>query len=99
MKGKATLTLSEAATGKVVQRVEESNMVTNAISRLFNPPQEALIDTNWLEQMAAMLPMWKNILGGIILLGNTLEESKDNGGRRLQRSKCYERVAEYQRKL
>ncbi len=78
MKGKATLTLSEAATGKVVQRVEESNMVTNAISRLFNPPQEALIDTNWLEQMAAMLPMWKNILGGIILLGNTLEESKDN---------------------
>lgn len=47
MKGKATLTLSDAATGKVVQRVEESNMVTDAISRLFNPPHEALIDTNW----------------------------------------------------
>ncbi len=78
MKGKATLTLSDAATGKVVQRVEESNMVTDAISRLFNPPHEALIDTNWPGQMPAMLPMWKNILGGIILLGNTLEESRDN---------------------
>lgn len=78
MKGKATLTLSDAATGEVVRRVEESNMVTNAISRLFNPPQEALIDTNWPGQMAAMLPMWKNVLGGIILLGNTLEESKEN---------------------
>ncbi|MDE7192890.1 MAG: hypothetical protein K2O14_02865 [Oscillospiraceae bacterium] len=78
MKGKATLTLCDAATGKVVKRLEESNMVTNAISRLFNPPQEAIIDTNWSGQIKAMLPMWKNVLGGIILLGNTLEESKDN---------------------
>ncbi|MDE6030680.1 MAG: hypothetical protein K2G32_03570 [Oscillospiraceae bacterium] len=78
MKGKATLILSDAATGKVVQRLEESNMVTDAISRLFNPPQDALIDTNWSGQVAAMLPMWKNVLGGIILLGNTLEERKDN---------------------
>lgn len=78
MKGKATLILSDAATGKVVQRMEESNMVTDAISRLFNPPPDALIDTNWSRQAAAMLPMWKNVLGGIILLGNTLEERKDN---------------------
>lgn len=78
MKGKATIILKDAATGKVVQRIEESNMVTDAISRLFTPPQDALLDTNWSGQIAAMLPMWKNVLGGIILLGNTLEESRDN---------------------
>ena len=78
MKGKATITLTDAATGKVVQRLEESNLVTDAISRLFNPPQEVIVNTNWSGQMKAMLPMWKNVLGGIILLGNTLEERKDN---------------------
>lgn len=78
MKGKATLTLREAATGKIVRQLEESNMVTDAINRLFNPPQDAMLDTNWSGQVAEMLPMWKNVLGGIILLGNTLEEKKDN---------------------
>lgn len=78
MKGKATLTLREAATGRIVRQLEESNMVTDAISRLFNPPQEAILDSNWSGQVAEMLPMWKNVLGGIILLGNTLEERKDN---------------------
>ncbi len=78
MKGKATLTLCDAATGTVVQSAEQNVIVTDAVSRLFNPPWETLADTNRYEQMDAMLPMWKNILGGVILLGNTLEESKDN---------------------
>lgn len=76
MRGKATLTLCDAKTGKVVKRMEESNMVTNALNIIFNPPKLAM--KNITMAFTEMLPMWKNLLGGIILLGNNLEESKDN---------------------
>lgn len=79
MKGKATITLSDAKTGKVIQQAEEHNLVTNALRNVFNPPHYALLhgfDYSLLFKYG--LPMWNELLGGIMLLGNTEEENADN---------------------
>ena len=79
MKGKARLTLCDAKSGRVISQTEECNMVTNAINRLFAPPRQGMFG-QW--DMAAMLggylPMYKNLLGGIMLLGNAVKEDADD---------------------
>ncbi|MBQ4165304.1 MAG: hypothetical protein IJD85_03180 [Oscillospiraceae bacterium] len=79
MKGKATITLSDAKTGKIIQQMEEHNLVTNALNNIFNPPQYALLHGfNYSNLFQHGLPMWNKLLGGIMLLGNNEEESVDN---------------------
>lgn len=79
MKGKATFILKEAATGRVVREFTEHNLVTDAVSRILNPPRNAMMgDFLWDSFINAALPLYKNIIGGIMLLGNTLPERKDN---------------------
>lgn len=79
MKGKATIILSDAKTGKVIQQVEEHNLFTNAMRNIFNPPHSALVHSfNYSTLFAAGLPMWKYLLGGVVLLGNTEAEIADN---------------------
>lgn len=79
MKGKAVITLCDAGTGREVKRIEQSNMFTNALSRLFKPPKSAML-YNWdfNSTLRGYLPLWKNILGGVMLLGNNVAEDADN---------------------
>lgn len=79
MKGKATIILFDAKTGKVVKRIEEHNLVTNALNNIFNPPHSALVHGfNYSSLFSSGLPMWKDLIGGVVLLGNTETESADN---------------------
>lgn len=79
MKGKATITLTDAKTGKVISCSEEHNLVTNALTNIFNPCQYATLHSfNYSSLFAGGLPMWKNLLSGVMLLGNNVEEDPDN---------------------
>ncbi len=79
MKGKAIITLSEAKTGRIIQQMEEHNLVTNALNNIFNPPHYALLHGyNYSNLFKYGLPMWNELLGGVMLLGNNEEESADN---------------------
>lgn len=79
MKGKATFTLAKAKTGEIVREFTEENLVTNAIKNILNPPQHAIVKNfSWSDFIKASMPIYKNLCGGIMLLGNTLEEDKDN---------------------
>lgn len=79
MTGKAIITLCDAESGRVISRTEEKNLVTNAVKSLFSPPQQAMF-SGWAmsELLQGCLPMYKNILGGIMLLGDTVEENEEN---------------------
>lgn len=79
MEGKATFTLTEAKTGKVVRQVTEHNMVTDAVKRILNPPAYTLMNKfSYSEFLKNVLPMYNQLFGGIMLLGNELEERADN---------------------
>ena len=79
MKGKATFTLKEAATGRVVREFTEHNIVTDAAANIFALPRNAIMGNYIMADfIESALPLYKNIFGGIMLLGNTLEEKKDN---------------------
>ena len=43
MEGKATLTLTDAKSGRVVKKVTEHNLVTDAVKRILNPPVYAML--------------------------------------------------------
>ncbi len=79
MKGKATITLTDAKTGKIISQTEEHNIVTNALANIFSPCQYATMHKfNYSELFSGGLPMWKNLLSGVMLLGNNVEEDPDN---------------------
>ena len=79
MKGTATFTLANAATGRIVRQFAEHNLVTDAAKRLLSPPGCATLNRfSWSDHLAAAFPLYKNYFGGIILLGNTLTEKADN---------------------
>lgn len=79
MEGKATFTLARADSGRVIRQFTEHNLVTDAIRRLLSPPAYALFKQfSWSDFMRTSLPIYKNLCGGIMLLGNTLEERTDN---------------------
>ena len=79
MEGKATFTLTEARTGRTVKQLTEHNMITDAAQRILNPPLYAIMNKfNYSDFIQGILPLSQSVFGGIILLGNTLEESKSN---------------------
>ncbi len=79
MTGKATIILADAKTGEELYRTEEHNLVTNALTNIFNPPHAALLHSfDYSKLFSDGLPMWKNLLGGVMLLGNSEAESADN---------------------
>lgn len=79
MKGKATFILADAKTGEVISRTEEHNLVTNAVENIFNLPHYMqLHGFNNSKLFTTGLPLWNDLMGGIMLLGNTVEESADN---------------------
>ncbi len=79
MKGTATITLTDAKTGETVSRTVEHNLVTNALKNIFNPCHYgAAHNFSYSDFLAGGLPMWKNLLSGVMLLGNNIEENPDS---------------------
>ena len=79
MKGKATIILSDAKTGEIIRRAEEKNLVTNAITNIFNLPHYMqLHEFDHKQLFVKGLPLWKDLMGGIMLLGNNVAEDPDN---------------------
>ena len=77
MNGKATLILTDKDTGKIVRQAEEHNMVTNALSSILNVPALALLNLPTVNFYGKLLPLWQNLMSGVVLLGNTMEENAD----------------------
>ena len=79
MEGKATFTLTEAKTGRTVKQFTEKNLITDAVQRILDPPDYTLLyNYNYINFLKNMLPLSQTLFGGIILMGNTLEERADN---------------------
>lgn len=79
MKGTATITLTDAKTGEILSRTVEHNMVTNALTNIFNPVNYSLLhEFDYSALFREGLPVWKQVIAGVMLLGNTVEEDADN---------------------
>lgn len=79
MEGKATFTLTDAASGKIIRQFTEHNLVTDAVKRILNPPGNTLMyKFNYSDYIQHMLPLSQTLFGGIMLLGNNMEERADN---------------------
>lgn len=79
LKGKSTIQLFDSATGKKVHEQEDSNLVTNALNNIINANYNitsAGSNLNWRIWQAAT-PIYKKLLGGILLFDSTLAEDKD----------------------
>lgn len=79
MEGKATFTLADAATGKTVKRLCEHNLVTDAVKKILAPPLYALmLKYSISDFLKSVMPISEKLFGGIMLLGNNLDESASN---------------------
>lgn len=79
MQGKTTFILTDKDTGRVVEKREEHNMVTNAIRDIFAMPRAGMISSSSFSKgIAQYLPMYKHLLHGLILFGENIPESKDD---------------------
>lgn len=79
MKGKASIILTDADSGRIVRRLEEKNIITNAVENVFNLPLEYRINSiNHSAVFTSALPVWNTLMGGILLLGNNVTEDADN---------------------
>ena len=79
MEGKATFTLTEAKTGRTVKQFTEHNMITDAVKRILDPPDHTVLyNFDYCASLKKMMPISQTLFGGIILLGNNMEESAGN---------------------
>ena len=80
LKGKTTIELTDVHTGEKETVVEE-NMITNALSHIFNDNIEGMlwyVNTYGQIWKDVMIPICPNTLGGILLFSNELEEDAEN---------------------
>lgn len=81
LKGKTVIELTDVNTGQK-EIYEETNMVTEAIADVLNTNIRGMLydntSFNGSNGEAWMLPIKKNIMGGILLYQNELEEREDN---------------------
>ncbi len=75
MHGKATLILTDKDTGRVVEQIEEHNMVTNALNSIFNIPPYITYDTGSKYLFNGFLPMYENVLKGLVLFSENIPEN------------------------
>ena len=78
MHGKATLILTDKDTGRVVKQVEEHNMLTNALNSIFSLPPTLVYPDDSKRVFEGYLPMYRHLLKGLILFGNTIPENPNN---------------------
>ena len=74
LKGKSTIQLFDCKTGEKVKEVVNTNMVTNAISHLLNPPVNLMMGSNWLDTINKYLPLNTNGLAGIMAFDKNIPE-------------------------
>ena len=74
IKGKLQIELKDEKTGRI-ERHEEENMVTNAVTNLLGLGANAAPGYNLLQEL---LPISQKALGGIFLFDGTLSEDADN---------------------
>lgn len=68
------------------RKITENNMFTNAIENILTPPSwwfalessSGVNGANFSGYLKGVLPIYKNLLGGIMLFENPLEENVDN---------------------
>lgn len=76
LKGKTIIELTNVKTGEV-ERIEDDNMVTNALNHIFEPfghykkPEKLLTDTS------NIIPYYQNLLGGILLFDGEINENAE----------------------
>lgn len=78
LKGKSKIQLFDAATGEQVKCVKDTNMITNAVSKLLNPPVQwgfSADKGNLGTALNNMTPVADNLLGGIMLWEDNLVEN------------------------
>ena len=83
LKGHAKLELFDARSGELVQKVEQDNMVTNAVSYLApilaGAKEIQRYSTNYHSMVeSSLMPLATNALGGLMLFDDVLTEDKDN---------------------
>ncbi len=77
MEGKATFILTDKYTKKPVKEITEHNLVTKALEKVIFPPPIARITMGSSNFSDIYFPACNKLLGGIVLLGNTLPEDEN----------------------
>ena len=77
LKGKSTIQLFDAKTGKEVKRVENENMITNAISNILNVPLDFYYSMGYKPIADMVLPIQTVGLAGLLIWDNTIPENAD----------------------
>lgn len=84
LRGNMVIEMIDDATGEVVERVQEENMVTSAVNHILGLNPMGIFYSvsgeydNHLLWNDNMLPICPNMIGGILLYPETLEEKADN---------------------
>ena len=78
MHGKATLILTDKDTGRIVEQIEEHNMVTNALNSIFTIPPQIAFDGSSRRIFGGYLPMYQNILKGLVLFSENVPENAND---------------------
>ena len=78
MQGKTTFILTDRDTGRVVEKREEHNMVTNALRDILAMPKIGLFCCNMANNLKGYLPMYNNLLHGLMLFGDNIPEKSDD---------------------
>lgn len=78
MQGKTTFILTDKDTGKIVEKREEHNIVTNAIRDIFDFPSLVYYNGNSSLALNGYIPMYTNLLHGLILFGDNIPEKADD---------------------
>ncbi|MGN1120601.1 MAG: hypothetical protein ACI4Q4_09600 [Oscillospiraceae bacterium] len=79
MKGKATITLCDADSGRVIKQLCEHNMVTNALKSILQPPKSAIIGgLDFSRSLSGFLPISNVLLGGILLHATSVNENAED---------------------
>ena len=79
LKGHTKIQLFDAKTGELVQETNDDNMVTNAVSRLINPPLDFLVgDVSLNAVLSKTLPIQTVGMGGVMVFSNKIEENANH---------------------
>lgn len=75
IKGKTIIELNDAKTGKLVQRTEDNNMLTNALTKFYK--QGGITNPSAFNVGAIRSDALHYLLGGVLLLDTALDEDAD----------------------
>lgn len=78
MQGKTTFILTDRDTGRVVEKREEHNMVTNALRDIIAMPKIGIFCGNMANNLKGYLPFYNNLLHGLMLFGDNIPEKSDD---------------------